>query len=289
MRSLVVLVASFLFACSQAPVVVSLDGSSTVFPISEAVAEEFNAAQSSHKALVGVSGTGGGFKKFCKGEVQVIGASRGVKDKEVKMCASNGVELKQLSVAFDGITVVVHPENTWVNDISVEDLKMIWRPESQNKLMYWSDINKHWPHEKIVLFGPGVDSGTYDYFTKVIVGKSHSSRGDFVSSEDDNVLVQGVSTDKYALGFFGFAYYKENRAKLKALAVNGVAPTFDNIKSGAYKPLSRPLFIYINPLKLDVVRPFVEFYLNKAKDLSAEVGYIPLGDAAYSEQIKSLK
>ena len=264
----------------------AIDGSSTVYPITEAVAEEFGATNKA-RVTIGVSGTGGGFKKFCKKETAITGASRPIKPTEVKMCGDAKVEYIELPVAYDGIAVVTHPKNDWASSMTVEELKALWRPEAAETVKKWSDIREGWPDKEIHLFGPGVDSGTYDYFTKAIVGKEHSSRGDFTSSEDDNVLVQGISTDPDALGFFGFAYYAENKDSLNLVPIddgkadNGagpIAPSLKTVGDGSYQPLSRPIFIYVNKDSMSdpQVKSFVDFYLKNAADLSKEVGYIPL-------------
>ena len=268
--------------------IIAIDGSSTVYPITEAVAEEFQ-AKNDARVTIGVSGTGGGFKKLCGGETAISGASRPIKPSEVKLCAENGIAYIELPVAYDGIAVVVNPQNDWVDTITVPELKRIWAPESQGSVMKWSDVREGWPAEELHLFGPGVDSGTYDYFTKAIVGKEHASRGDYTSSEDDNVLVQGVANDKYGLGFFGFAYYSENRAKLKVLSIDPgdgkpITPTITTVGDGTYQPLSRPIFIYISKAAAErsEVADFVKFYLSEGRPLVQEVGYIPLPDTAYA-------
>ena len=269
---------------------VKVDGSSTVFPINEAVAEEF---RGQGDATVGASGTGGGFKKFCRGEIDIAGASRPIKDSEIEACKAGGVEFVELPVAYDGLAVVVHPSNDWVDHLTVAELEKMWEPEAQGKIDNWSQIRDGWPDKKLVLFGPGTDSGTYDYFTQAIVGKEHSSRGDYTSNEDDNVLVQGVSGEPNGLGFFGYAYYVENKDKLKAVPIddgddaNGkgpVAPTPETVGDGSYAPLSRPIFIYVSTKSLEKasVKKFVEFYLDQAKTLAAEVGYIALPDNVYA-------
>lgn len=271
--------------------VIGIDGSSTVFPITEAVAEEFR-NHSPAKVTIGVSGTGGGFKKFCGGETAISGASRPIKPSEVQLCKEKGIEYVELPVAYDGIAVVVNPGNDWANDISVSELAALFRPEAQNEVKRWSQVRTGWPDREIHLFGAGVDSGTYDYFTAAIVGTEHSSRGDFTSSEDDNVLVQGVAMDTLALGFFGYAYYKENAGKLKVLGVddgkddNGkgpVQPSPASVIDGTYSPLSRPIFIYVSLAALSraEVDEFVRFYLEHATELVGEVGYIPLPPRAY--------
>lgn len=271
---------------------VAVDGSSTVFPITEAVAEEFQKTGKG-RVTIGVSGTGGGFKKLCKGEIAVSGASRPIKPSEVELCGKASIEYIELPVAYDGIAIVVHPDNDWAASMTVEELKKLWEPQAQGTVMKWSDVRAGWPDDEIHLFGPGVDSGTYDYFTKAIVGEEHSSRGDFTSSEDDNVLVQGVSTDKGALGFFGFAYYAENSAKLKLVPIddgkadNGsgpIAPSIETVADSTYQPLSRPIFVYVARKEADraPVAAFIDFYLAEASKLVKEVGYIPLPDAAYA-------
>ncbi len=270
---------------------IAVDGSSTVYPITEAVAEEFKKTGKG-RVTIGVSGTGGGFKKFCKGETAVTGASRPIKPSEVDLCKTNKIEYVELPVAYDGLAVVINPQNDFVDHMTVDELKKLWEPEAQEKVTKWSQIREGWPDEPIKLFGAGVDSGTYDYFTKAIVGKEHASRGDFTSSEDDNILVQGVSADKLALGFFGFAYYSENKDKLKIVPIedgkadNGdgpVAPSLETVSNGTYQPLSRPVFIYVSKKAAEraEVKDFVEFYLKEGAALSKEVGYIPLPAKAY--------
>lgn len=269
--------------------VITIDGSSTVFPINEAMAEEFQ-AKSDARVTIGVSGTGGGFKKFCRQEVDVIGASRPITDAEAKSCQETGVEFIELPVAYDGVTVVVHPDNDWVDAMTVAELQKLWEPAAQGKIKKWNQIREGWPDKEIHLFGAGISSGTYDYFTQAIVGEEHSSRGDFTSSEDDNVLVQGVSSDPLALGFFGFAYYDENRDKLKAVAIKAgpdaeaVEPSVETIADGTYRPLSRPLFIYVrkDAAENKPVQNFVQFYLNDGTPLVTEVGYVAMPDEAYA-------
>ena len=272
---------------------IKIDGSSTVFPISEAVAEEFRAVQPKVKVTIGVSGTGGGFKKFSRGETHISDASRPIKDKEKKACEENNINYLELEVAYDGLAVLVNPANDWVDSFTVEELKKIWEPSAQGKIMKWNQIRPEWPNKEIHLFGPGVASGTYDYFTEAIVGKSGSSRGDFTASEDDHVLVQGIAGDKYSLGFFGLAYYAENKDKLTLIGVhNGtevVKPSLETVKNGSYTPLSRPLFIYVNSTSIAApeVVTFVNYYLENAGELSKDVGYIPLPDEEYNKQKKS--
>lgn len=260
---------------------ITIDGSSTVYPITEAVAEEFRKIQPDIKVTVGLSGTGGGFKKFGRGETDINDASRPIKDEEIELAKSNNIKYIDLTVAFDGLAVIVHPENNWCNSITIEELKKIWEPAAQNKIKKWNQIRPEWPDQEIHLFGPGVESGTYDYFTEAVVGTSHSSRGDFTASEDDNVLVQGVASDKYSLGFFGLAYFAENKDKLKLVGLdhgNGpVIPTMESVRDKSYY-LARPLFLYINNKAAErkEVQEFVSFYLDNVNELSEEVGYIPL-------------
>lgn len=271
---------------------IKIDGSSTVFPITEAVAEEFQKNHKGIKVTVGISGTGGGFKKFCNGETDISDASRPIKPSEVELCGKNKIEYVELPVAYDGLAVMVNPKNTWVTNMTVKELKKLWEPEAQGKVTRWSQIRPGWPDKEIHLFGAGVDSGTYDYFTEAIVGKEHSSRGDFTASEDDNVLVQGIATDPLALGFFGVAYYEHNKDKLKLVAIddekpeNGkgpILPTYENVVNGTYQPLSRPIFIYVNRKAADrpEVKEFVRFYLTAGRRLVREVGYVALADKVY--------
>ncbi len=278
---------------AHAAQLIKVDGSSTVYPITEAVAEEFQKVdRGKTRITVGISGTGGGFKKFCSGETDISDASRPIKPTEVELCKKNGIEYIELPVAYDGLAVMVNPKNTWVNSITVKELKKIWEPAAQGKLTKWSQVRPGWPDKEIHLFGPGVDSGTFDYFTEAIVGKGGSSRGDYTASEDDNVLVQGVATDSLALGFFGVAYYDHNKERLKLVPVddendnNGKGPVFpeyDNVVKGTYQPLARPIFIYVNRKSADKpeVRKFVEYYMETGAGLSKEVGYIALPDRAY--------
>ena len=268
---------------------IKIDGSSTVYPITEAIAEEFRTEQPNVKVTVGVSGTGGGFKKFGRGETDINDASRPIKESEATVCAEGNIKYHEVKVAFDGLAVLVNKENTWVDHFTVEELKKIWEPAAQGTVKKWSQIRTGWPDAEFHLYGPGVASGTYDYFTEVIVGKSGSSRGDYTASEDDNVLVQGIQGDKNAIGFFGLAYYEENKNKLKLVGVdNGsgsVLPSFETVKNGLYAPLSRPVFVYVTDVaaKKPEVVAFVTFYLKKASVLVADVGYIPLPDEEYQK------
>lgn len=263
---------------------IEADGSSTVYPITEAVAEEFQIANPDTRVTVGMSGTGGGFKRFTVGETDISNASREIKDEEKAEAEKNGVEYTKLDVAYDGISVVVSKDNDFIDDITAEELKKLWEPNSTVKT--WQDVRADWPAEPVKLYGPGTDSGTFDYFTEEIMGEGGASRTDYTASEDDNVLVQGVMADKNAMGYFGYAYYLENQDKLKLVSVNGVAPNNETIQSGEYAPLSRPIYIYVsnNSVKdKPQVRAFVETYLDIAKDIVGDVGYIALEDSAYEE------
>ncbi|OGA09452.1 MAG: protein sphX [Betaproteobacteria bacterium RIFCSPHIGHO2_12_FULL_69_13] len=276
--------------------IVKIDGSSTVYPISEAVAEEFQKAKKGAvRVTVGISGTGGGFKKFCRGESDISDASRPILEKEMKACAEAGIRYVELPVAFDALTVVIHPKNSWVKEFKVEELKKMWEPGAQGKVTTWNQVNPAWPKAPLKLFGPGADSGTFDYFTDAINGKEKASRGDFTASEDDNVLVQGVSRDVNAVGYFGMAYYVENKDKLKAVPIvskgssKGVLPSLETVMDGSYQPLARPIFIYVSEKAMGrpEVKELVEFYLKNAPKLTREVGYVPLSQQHYSMALKN--
>ncbi len=275
--------------------IVKIDGSSTVFPITEAVAEDFQIAKrGAVRVTVGISGTGGGFKKFCRNEIDIVNASRPITQLEMEACKEAGVQYIEMPIAFDALTVVINPKNTWSKTITVDELKKIWEPGAQGKVTNWNQINPAWPDKKIKLYGPGADSGTFEYFTEAIVGKAKSSRGDFTASEDDNVLVQGVASDIYALGFFGFAYYIENSKKISAVAIDngnsGVQPSAATVENNSYKPLSRPIFIYVNAKSADKpeIAEFVNFYMQHATELVKEVKYFPLSKEVYNLNIEHL-
>jgi phosphate transport system substrate-binding protein len=266
-----------------------VDGSSTVAPITQAVAEEFQLAFPGVRVPVGISGTGGGFKKFCNGETDISDASRPIKESETDLCEQNGIEYVELPVAFDGMAVMVNPANSFVDCLTVAELKLIWSPEAEGVITNWNQVRAGFPDAPLNLYGAGTDSGTYDYFTQAVVGVEGSSRGDFLPSEDDNVLVQGIAGDVNALGFFGLAYYEENADKLKLVGVDPgtgcVLPDQETVADGSYQPLSRPIFIYVNRERIDAkdeISAFVAFYLEHAADLVLEVGYIPLTDAIYT-------
>ena len=266
---------------------IRIDGSSTVFPITEAVAEEFQKLHRKVRVTVGISGTGGGFKKFTTGQTDINDASRPIKGKEKDKAAKNGIDYIDLPVAYDGLSVVINPKNDFLDYLTVTELRKIWQPGSTVK--NWNDVRPDWPNKPIKLYGPGADSGTFDYFTKKINGKSQASRSDYTASEDDNVLVMGVAGDTYSLGYFGYAYYKENQDKLKVVAIDGgdgpIKPSEKTINDGTYKPLSRPIFIYVSnkAAKRPVIKTFVPFYLKNDAVLSKEVGYVPLPDTKYKQ------
>ncbi|MFN3564666.1 MAG: PstS family phosphate ABC transporter substrate-binding protein [Burkholderiaceae bacterium] len=276
---------------------IKIDGSSTVFPVTEAVAEDFQKAKKGAvRVTVGISGTGGGFKKFCRGETDISDASRPILKKEMDDCKAAGIEYIELPVAFDALTVVVHPKNSFLKSVTVEELKKMWEPAAQGKITRWNQVNPSWPNAEIKLFGAGSDSGTFDYFTEAIVGKAKSSRGDYTASEDDNVLVQGVSRDVNAIGYFGYAYYAENKDKLKAVPIvekpgkPAVAPSVESVIDGSYQPLSRPIFIYVNVKSLarPEVKEFVQYYLANGAKLVKEVKYVPLPDRIYKAGLERL-
>ena len=277
--------------------VVKIDGSSTVFPITEGVAEDFQKAKKNAvKVTVGISGTGGGFKKFCRDEIDIANASRPILKKEMEACKAAGVEYYELPVAFDALTVVMNPKNSFLKQITVEELKKMWEPAAQGKITRWNQVNPAWPDAPIKLFGAGADSGTFDYFTEAINGKSKASRGDFTASEDDNVLVQGVSQDVNAIGYFGYAYYAENQARLKAVPIvekagkPAVAPSEKSVLDGSYQPLSRPIFVYVNVKSMakPEVKEFVEYMMKETPKIAKEVKYVPLPAKAYSTNLEHL-
>ena len=278
---------------TEAPVV-RIDGSSTVFPIAEAVAEEFQLGQGGRvRVTVGLSGTGGGFKKLCRGETDISNASRPILKEEMDTCREAGIGFIELPIAFDAITVVVHPQNSWVKVLTVADLKKIWESDAQATITRWTQVRAEWPDVPLMLFGPGADSGTFDYFTEAVVGKAKSSRGDFTASEDDNILVQGVENNKNALGYFGFAYYVSHQQRMRAVPiVNGkgtaILPSVSAVTDGSYEPLSRPLFVYVNAAAAQrpEVRKFIEFYMTEGPALAAEAGFVPLPEHASQLALK---
>jgi phosphate transport system substrate-binding protein len=273
---------------------VKIDGSSTVYPITEGIAEDYQKS-TKIKVTVGISGTGGGFKKFCRAEIDVQNASRPILEKEIDDCKREGVTFYELPIAFDALTVVVNPKNDFVNYLTVEELKKMWEPAAQGKITNWNQVNPRFPNKPLKLFGAGSDSGTFDYFTEAITGKSKASRGDYTASEDDNVLVQGVASDIGALGYFGYAYYAENSKRVKPVSIvnklgQPIAPSETSVMNGTYNPLSRPIFIYVNAKSLDKpeVRKFVEYYMKSAATVAQEVKYVPLPASVYQANLKHL-
>jgi len=282
---------------AQAQQVVKIDGSSTVFPVAEAVAEEFQKSRrGAVRVTVGVSGTGGGFKKFCRGETDISNASRPITKREMADCKESGVAYLEMPVAYDALTVVINPKNTWAKTLTVAELKRMWEPGAQGKVMNWNQVNQSFPNAPLKLFGPGADSGTFEYFTEAIVGKSKASRGDFTASEDDNVLVTGVSRDINGLAYFGLSYYEANRDKLLGVGIvadgakAAVAPTSQAVENGTYQPLSRPIFVYVNAKSVAKpdVRAYLEFMNKNADKLVREVKYVPLPARAYAYNLDTL-
>lgn len=271
---------------------VKLDGSSTVFPMAEAAAEEFQKEYPNVRVTVGLSGTGGGMKKFSAGEIDIANASRKMKEEESQKTKLNKIGYTELPLAYDGISVVVNPNNKWASKLSLAQLKEIWQPGS--KVKTWKDIDPSWPNEAIKLYGPGADSGTFDFFTEHVMGTARLSRSDYIASEDDNVLVTGVSKDKNALAYFGFAYYVENKTSMHVLALakdkDFVTPDAKTIEDGSY-PLSRPLLVYVNnkAAQRPEVKAFVEYWLKNSAKLAKEVGYIPLKDSVYADALKKFQ
>lgn len=278
-------------AGSEVAGTVTIDGSSTVFPVSEAMAEEFQLANPDVRITVGASGTGGGFEKFCGGETQVSGASRPIKPEELANCTEAGIEVIEVPVATDALSVVVNPENDWAVCLTLDELNTIWGPESEGTIDNWNQVNPDFPDAPLVLYGPGTDSGTFDYFTETVNGEEGDSRADYTASEDDNVLVQGVEGDVNALGYFGYAYYFENQDRMQSVEVDGgngcVAPSEDTVLAGEYAPLSRPLFMYYSKGAYDedpAVKAFIDFVVDPAnKELVAATGYVPRSDEQYAE------
>lgn len=278
---------------------IKIDGSSTVFPITRAISDDFvQLEKGKTQVVVGITGTGGGFKKFCRGETDISNASRPIKEQEKKLCMENSVEFIELPVALDALTVVINKNNDWAESMSVKELKTAWQPESENKITSWNQLNPNYPRKPLVLYGPGTDSGTYDYFVNAVVGQSFSRR-DYHPNEDDNVIVDGVVNDVNAMAFFGLAYFEENQERLKAVAIswkgsNPVSPNNYNARTGLYQPLSRPIFIYVNKKsaeKRKFVDRFVRFYLDKkiTPGVVKEAGYVPLPPSVYETATKHFK
>lgn len=285
---------SFAAGCGQRPTDIRIDGSSTVFPLTAALTEEFYKQVPTIRMTVGFSGTGGGMTKFARGDIDICNASRRIKPGEIEALQAQGIEFLELSVAFDGLAVVLNQENDWCDCLTVQQLKELWRPESGIKK--WSDLDSSWPDHEIILYGPGPDSGTFDYFTEAIVGKSGASRSDYSASEDDNTIVTGVSEDMGALGYFGYAYYEENQHRLKLMSVdNGdgkcVLPSVEAVRDGSYKPLSRSLYVYVrkDSLRKPRVSEFVKYYLDTVAEVARHVGYVPVSDEIHRQNSDSLR
>ena len=268
--------------------IIVMDGSNTVYPLSGALGEEFQ-AQTGNNLTIGVSGTGGGFQSFCRGETDITGASRPIRDSELEQCEESGVDFIEIPVAYDGVTVAIHPDNDWAQSMTIDELKMLWEPAAQGEITHWNQIRDDWPEERISLFGNTTDNGTYDYFTQAVVGEQHTSRGDYTASVDSNVLVQGISSDPNALGFFAYAYFYENQNAVQSVAIKtdddaeGVHPDFDTINDGSYQPLARPMFYYISTdgAGREEIQQFVEFIFDDAGSLIESVGYVPLPEETY--------
>jgi len=273
--------------------IIKIDGSSTVYPITKAAADKFQISKKNAiNVTVDISGSGSGFKKFCRGEIDIVNASRPILKNEIKDCKNSRVQFVEIPVAFDALTVAVHPENTWSTTMTVAELKKMWEPAAQGKITKWNQINPAWPDESFDLYGADTDSGTFDYFTEAIVGKIKSSRNDFTESENDNVLVEGVTSNKNGLGFFGFAYYIEDQTKVTAVAINngkgGILPSVETVENGNYQPLSRPIFIYVNAKAIEKpeIKEFVEFYMKNAILLVKEAKFFPLPPRAYTTMME---
>lgn len=274
---------------------IDIDGSSTVFPLTEAVSEEFLKVNKNVRVPVGVSGTGGGFKRFCAGETVISNASRPIKSSEKLVCKEKGIQYLEFTVAYDGLSILINKNNTFVDKLTVEELNAIFKPDSTVKT--WKDVRSSWPDDTIKIYSPGADSGTFDYFTEAINGKAQASRNDkqITFSEDDNTLVSGIAGDKNAIGYFGFSYYEENKDKLKLVPIDGgkgaITPNAKTIANGTYAPLSRPLFIYVDKKAMSrpEVKAYVKFYLQNASKLSKDIGFVALSNNWYKTQLKRIK
>lgn len=282
-------------ALAQQAFTIQIDGSSTVYPLSEAVAESFQQqTQGRVRVTVGESGTGGGFRKFCRGETHISNASRPISTSEMATCRAAGIQYVEIPVAFDALTVVVHPSNP-LRSITTAQLRRIWEPDAQGRITNWRQVDPSFPDMALSLYGPGTASGTFDYFTEAVNGRSRASRSDYTPSEDDNVIVQGVASNQGAMGYFGLAYYEENRSRLRALSIdsgNGpVEPSVANAENGTYAPLSRPMFIYINAaaLRRPQVQQFVQYFVNNAARYAQQVDYVPLPASAYQTYLQRVQ
>ncbi|MBP0000884.1 MAG: PstS family phosphate ABC transporter substrate-binding protein [Cyanobacteria bacterium SID2] len=265
---------------------ITVDGSSTVYPITNEIAQEYQLLDTQKPQIdVSVSGTGGGFRKFCAGETDISNASRPISKSEMETCKQAGIRYIELPIAYDALTVVVNPDNDWASDITLAELKKMWEPDAEGQVTTWSQVREGWPDEPMILYGPGEDSGTFDYFTEAIVGESGDSRKDYTASEDDTLTVRGVSRDLNGLGYFGYAYYEENLTQLKAIEIEGVAPSRENVVNSEYQPFSRPLFIYVNADALDAkpeLESFVDYYLTHGRQFVKVAGYVALSDEIYN-------
>jgi phosphate transport system substrate-binding protein len=291
---------SVLGACRRAPIstsaVITIDGSSTVYPLAEALAEDFRLGEPATRVTIGVAGTGGGLRRFCRGELDLATASRPITRQEAAACEASGVRFVELPLAYDGIVIAVHPSNHWVEALSVADLARLWQHEAQGRIVRWAQWKPGYPEREIHLFGAGVDSGTFDYFTGVVTGAPRDSRGDYTSSEDDNMLVQGVATDPDALGYFGFAYYEAHQEYLRAVPIRAqdgmpaVLPTRESIRTGVYRPLARPVYVYANAdaLQRPEVRRLLEYGMTHGPDLAEDVGYVPLSADEQARAVERL-
>lgn len=290
-----IILSALLFSFAVNAQTVKVDGSSTVYPITEGIAEDFQ-KETKIKVTVGISGTGGGFKKFCRGEIDVQNASRPILQKEMEDCKKAGIDYIELPVAFDALTVVVSPKNDFVKQLTIDELRRMWEPAAQGKVTNWNQINPAFPNRTLKLFGAGADSGTFDYFTEAVTGKAKASRGDYTASEDDNVLVTGVSTEVGGIAYFGYAYYAENKNKVRSVSIvnkdgKAIAPSEESVMNGSYNPLARPIMIYVNAKSLDKpeVRRFVEAYMKNASKIAKEVKYVPLPTKVYENNLKVIQ
>lgn len=284
----------FMNSAGNAQSVIHIDGSSTVYPITKAVADTFEIAKkNTNKTSVNISGSSGGFRKFCRGEIDIVNASRPILKHEINECKNSRVQYVEIPVAFDALTVAIHPDNHWATTMTVAELKKIWEPAAQGKITQWNQVNSAWPNEAIKLYGADADSGTFDYFTEAIVGKAQSSRTDFTGFDDDHLLVDNIARNKYALGFFGFSYYIENQDRVSAVAINNggrgaVLPSVETVENGSYQPLSRPIFIYVNIRSAEKpeIKQFVEFYMKNAVLIVKEAKFFPLPPRAYATMLE---
>lgn len=290
---LLLFICSHLMPAAHAQSTIKIDGSSTVYPITRIVADKFQIAKrNTVTTAVDISGSGGGFKKFCRGEIDIVNASRPILRDEIQQCKNAGVQYIEIPIAYDALTVVINPDNNWSTRMTTAELKKIWEPVAQGKITQWNQINSSWPSEPISLYGADEDSGTYDYFTEAIIGRAKSIRHDFTQSENDNRLVDSIASNKNAIGFLGFAYYIENQNRVTAVAINNgkgaILPSTDTVEDGSYQPLSRPIFIYVSIRSMDKseIKEFIDFYLKNALLLVKEVKFFPLPPSAYRTMLE---